>query len=91
MVAVPSPATMTARELLTLIREKDGRVFRTQSEGVFVLTRSRELYEWLLRLGASKFSGGAYLRCSDGPVEYDCYIHRIPVTGGESVWGAAGR
>jgi len=82
---------MTAQDLLDRIRAEDGRILRTQAEGVFVLTRNEGLYQWLLRLGGARFSGGSYLLARDGPREYDCYIHRIPVAGGESIWQAAGR
>jgi muconolactone delta-isomerase len=101
---VPSPADepeLTARQLLRRIRRKGGRVYRMREYGVFVLTDSPDLASWLMKLGARAYSPqnatpmpnvplGSYRRAPGGKIEWDLYIHAIPVAGEQTVWEAAG-
>ena len=103
---VPSPADAPqfyADELVKEIRRRGGRVLRMRTAGVFTLTNDREVASWLLALGASPYRPpwaeqafedgpmGAYKRAHDGPLEWDLWIHIIPVLGEETIWEAAGR
>ncbi len=103
---VPSPADpepLTAEQLLRQLRARGARIFRMREVAVFTITSDVEVARWLQELGAvpyqpqgteHAFGGGplgAYRRARDGRVEWDFYIHRIPVEGEESVWEAAGK
>jgi hypothetical protein len=103
---VPSPADAPqffADELVKEIRARGGHVLRMRESGVFALIRDVELARWLVKLGAKAYRPpwaelahtdgpmGAYKRAHDGPIEWDLWIHIIPVLGEESVWQAAGR
>lgn len=98
---VPSPATsarLTARQLLSKIRREGGRVYRMPDALVFCITNERKLAEWLVAMGGLPYlpagavpgSGvGGYKRAHDGPMEWDIYIHRLPVLGTQTIWEAA--
>jgi hypothetical protein len=101
---VPSPADtpLTAEEFLAKLRERGGRVYRMRQLAVFCLTDSPETAQWLLDLGGVPYlprnatpgevtPRGAYRRARRGKVEWDIYIHTIPVQGEETIWEAAGR
>jgi hypothetical protein len=87
---------MSAGSLITRIREKGGRVYRTANR-VFVLTDDRDLANWLVKLGGKpyvpqgadpKAEPGSYQRARGGPTEWDIVIDPIPVTGETSIWEA---
>lgn len=96
----PSDPPPPAAELLAEIRERGGRVFRMVGpDKVFCLTDSGELAEWLGKKGGKGFAPpnadqtlhympGAFERARGGKVEYDIYIHTIPVEG--SLWEELG-
>ena len=102
---VPSPADAPpffADELVKEIRDRGCHVLRMRYVGVFALVRDKELAQWLVDLGARPYRPpwaelisegplGAYKRAHDGPIEWDLWIHIIPVLGEESIWEAAGR
>lgn len=88
---------MSARSLLRRIRRRGGRIYRMREVAVFVLTDDERLVDWLLSLGAVPFTpagseskAGSYIRAGT-KMEWDLYIHRIPVLDEESIWEAAGR
>lgn len=103
MAKVPSPAdvpTLTARQLLARIRKAGGRVHRMRSYGVFVLTSDEQLAKWLVGLGGKRYTplnadpttpAGSYKRAADGRLEWDVYIHMIPVVGETTIWEAAAK
>lgn len=92
----------TARQLLVKIQRAGGRVYRFPSGSVFVLTDSRELANELVELGGAPYTPqgadqtmevGSYRRARGGTIEWDIYIHAIPVldeTEG-AIWEMAGR
>jgi hypothetical protein len=98
---VPSPADapqVTARQLIREIRRQDGRVFRMREVGVFVVTKNKELAQWLILLGGKPYlpkhmtpayEYGSYRDAPGGPLKWDIYIHSISVRGEQSVWEAA--
>jgi hypothetical protein len=82
----------TAQELVAMIRERGGRLFRMESvEMVFALTTDRGLADDLVRMGGRYNGGGAgYTRSRDPVVvEWDVWIHQIPVSGEATIWEAA--
>lgn len=95
----PAPAR-DAAELLAEIRERGGRVYRMRALRVFCLTDDPELAAWLIKHGGKgyvpqgadrRFVDGAFQRARaslGGKVEYDIWIHTIPVEG--DLWEAAG-
>lgn len=102
---IPSPADVpqfTARQLLRKIRREGGRVLRMREGAVFCLTQSEELAAWLIDRGGKPYApvggkpsytrplGGYELADGDGLVEWDIYLHTIPVREGQTVWEAAG-
>lgn len=103
MATVPSPAdapSLTAGQLLARIRRKGGRVYRMRMVGVFCLTDDEQLALWLIKLGGKRYTpqnaddstpNGAYKRTRGGKLEWDIYIHMIPVLGTRSIWEAASR
>lgn len=98
-MAVPSPATApTARQLVLTIRRRGGRIYRMPQTLVFCITNEPALAEWLLELGGKAYLPahttpgsmvGGYKRAADGPLEWDIYIHTIPVSGEKTIWEAA--
>jgi len=100
---IPSPAdapAMTARQLLGRIRKAHGRVFRMRMASVFVLTSDEQLALWLIKLGGKRYTpinadpttpAGSYRRAPDGGIEWDIYIHMIPVIGDTTIWEAAAK
>jgi hypothetical protein len=98
---VPSPADapqLSARGLLREIRKQDGRIYRMREVAVFVITRNKELAEWLISLGGKpylpknmtpSYELGSYRDARGGPLKWDIYIHAIPVRGEQSIWEAA--
>lgn len=101
---VPSPAdapSLTALELLAKIRKHGGKIYRASELVVFVITRNATLANYLLQLGGHPYlprgadtsvsiePRGGYRRAPDGPLEWDIYIHTIPVLGESTVWDAA--
>ena len=98
---VVQPPQFTADELVAEIRARGGRVYRMREIVVFCLTNDPEVAEWIFRLGGVSFVAphagveyveppGAYKRASGGPLEWDIFIHVIPVIGEKRVWEAAG-
>jgi hypothetical protein len=91
------PAALTigydtsAAELVSKIRERGGRLFRMKDvEMVFVLTTDSELAHALVRMGGRYNGGGGYTRSRDPVVvEWDVWIHQIPVSGEATIWEAA--
>lgn len=102
-MTIPSPAdapTMTARQLLARVRKGGGRVYRMKMVGVFCLTDREDLALWLIKLGGKRYCpqnsdpstpAGAYRRAPGGKIEWDIYIHTIPVLGEKSIWEAASK
>jgi hypothetical protein len=96
---VPEPRpTPTAAEVLAVIRERGGRVYRMREARAFCLTDNRELAGWLVRKGGVTFRGpgndpalvdmpGAYRRERNGKIEWDVWIERIE-TSDISLWDA---
>jgi hypothetical protein len=99
----PPEPPRPAAELLAEIHKRGGRVFRMRSERVCCLTDDPELAVWLTKLGAKSYSTvnhghgldghapGAFYRARPnvgGKVEYDVWIHTIPVEG--DLWKEAG-
>lgn len=103
MTTIPSPADapmMTARQLLARIRKGGGRVYRFRMVSVCCLTDDEQLALWLIKLGGKRYvpqvsdpstPAGSYRRAAGGKVEWDIYIHAIPVLGDKSVWEAAAK
>jgi hypothetical protein len=98
---VPQPPSYTADKLLREIRRRGGRVYRMREIVVFCLTNDEEVAAWLLDLGGHPFAPrsfrltetkvpGAYLRAPEGPLEWDIFIHTIPVLGEKTIHQAAG-
>jgi len=98
------PEELSAEELIHELRARGGRIYCFQEVAVICLTSSAELAAWLHEHGASPYVprgtdraleglplGGAYRRARGGTVEWDFYVHLIPVVGEETVWEAAGR
>ena len=92
--------TMTAGQLLARVRRKGGRVYRMREFAVFVLTDDEELARWMISRGGKRFTpqnadpstpAGSYRRAPGGKLEWDIYIHAIPVLGQRTVWEAAAR
>jgi len=94
---VPSPAAaLTAEQLVSKVKERGGRIYRMRQVRVFVLTGDVALAEWLLGLGGkgytptgSQHPPGAYMRTGQGPVEYDVWVHTIPLSG-PTLWETLG-
>jgi hypothetical protein len=87
---------MTADYLLSKIREQGGRPYRMRGERAFVLTGDEKLAARLVDLGGQAHSpqgaelpDGGYRRTRKGPIEWDVWIHTIPVSG-PSIWEALG-
>jgi hypothetical protein len=97
LTLVPSPAgALTAEQLVAKVKENGGRIYRMRQVRVFVLTSDVALAEWLIGLGGkgytpsgSKHPPGAYMRTRQGPVEYDVWVHTIPLSG-PTLWEALG-
>jgi len=98
---VPEPPQYTADKLVREVRKRGGRVYRMREIVVFCLTNDEQVAAWLLDLGAHPFrpwsftqtgskTPGAYLRAPEGPIEWDLFIHTIPVAGEKRIWDAAG-
>jgi hypothetical protein len=88
-VHIPSPADAkwTAEEFLTEVRRRGGRIYRMPHLRVFALADG-SLAAWLIEQGAGEF--GSYERAR-GVREHDIYLHRVPVSGEESIHQAAAR
>jgi len=82
----------SASEILEKIQAAGGRIYRGRELVVFCLIQDRDVLRWLLLLGAKLHAGGrdGYRRSSDGPIEYDLYLHIIPTSGEQTWWEAAG-
>jgi hypothetical protein len=106
MPHVPSPADQpefTAEEFIRQLKARGARVYRMRVHAVFCLTNDPDTASWLHELraipylprNAERMVGegplGAYRRAKGGPLEWDFYIHTVPVMGDESIWEAAGR
>jgi len=101
MTRVPEPPAYDADQLVAEIRRRGGRVYRMREVVVFCLTNDPEVADWLFGLGGSSFlpryatadptlPPGSYKRAQGGPLEWDLYVHTIPVLGERRVWEAAG-
>lgn len=84
---------MNARELIEQIRKRGGRVLRMKEPpSVFVLTDSEPLVDWLFGRGATPVvTAEPYKRARGGSVEWDVWIHPVPVLGDETLWEASAR
>jgi hypothetical protein len=88
---------MTAEALVERIRAKGGRIHCMPSRMVFVLTSNVELRDGLISLGGRFHSGKGlagshgYKRAREGDaLEWDIWIHQIPVEGDTDIYTAAG-
>lgn len=88
---------MTAEALIERIKARKGRVYCMPSRMVFVLTDDTELRDGLIKLGGRFHSGpglagsSGYKRSREGDaIEWDIWIHQIPVEGDTSIYEAAG-
>lgn len=99
-VPAPQPPPLTAEEFLNEIRHRGGRIIRFRERLVTVLTNDPECAQWLINKGGATFlprnlvssqtgPWGSYRRAPGGPLEWDIYIHHIPVDGETSIWEAA--
>lgn len=82
----------TATEILEkVVASKRGRVGRGRELTVYCLIQDKMLLRWLLLLGAKFFAGSrdGYRRSTEGPIEWDLYLHIIPTKGDETWWEAA--
>ena len=100
---IPSPADTPewdADELVAELRARGCRIHRMREFAVFVLTNDQNVAHWVLGMGGVSFlprnavpadmgPHGGYLRARDGIMEWDVYVHTIPVRGEKSVWEAA--
>jgi hypothetical protein len=97
---VNGEAEYTADELIAEIAERGGRIYRMRAVLAFCITSDPELAEWLVKLGACGYLPvgaertldvpvGAYRRARGGAIEWDLYIHTIPVRGEKTIWEAA--
>lgn len=98
---IPEPAQYDADTLVAEIRRRGGRVYRMRDIVVFALTNDPEVASWIFKLGGTSFlphygsvahvePHGSYRRASGGPLEWDIYVHTIPVTGEKTIYEAAG-
>jgi hypothetical protein len=89
---------MTAKRLIERIKARGGRVFCMDSRMVFCLTTDEALRDGLVELGGRYHSNpstkqggpGGYMRAREGPLEWDIWIHMIPVDGETTIYEAAG-
>jgi len=88
---------MTAEALVERIKARGGRIYTMPSRMVFVLTQDVELRDGLISLGGRYHSGvglagsAGYKRAREGDaLEWDIWIHQIPVEGDTSIYTAAG-
>lgn len=89
---------MTAEALVERIRARGGRIFCMPTRMVFCLTQDTVLRDGLIELGGRyhtyKDVGGeqGYRLSRDmkAPVEWDVWVHMIPVDGPTSIYEAAG-
>jgi hypothetical protein len=93
----------TAEEFIRQLRARGARVYRMRVHGVFCLTNDPETAAWLHQLGAVPYLPrnaertvgegplGSYRRAKGGALEWDFYIHTVPVVGEQTVWEAAGK
>jgi hypothetical protein len=88
---------VTAEALVERIKARKGRVYCMPSRMVFVLTSDPELRDGLIALGGRFHSGrglagsAGYKRSREGDaIEWDIWIHQIPVEGDTDIYTAAG-
>jgi hypothetical protein len=88
---------MTAEALIERIKARGGRIFCMETRMVFVLTTDKELRDGLIKLGGRFHSTnaggglGGYKRSRDSDkLEWDIWIHTIPVEGETTIYEAAG-
>jgi len=88
---------MTAEALIERIKARKGRVYCMPSRMVFCLTQDVELRDGLIKLGGRYHSGvglagsAGYKRAREGDaLEWDIWIHQIPVEGDTTIYEAAG-
>ena len=89
---------MTAEKLVERIRAKGGRLICLPSRMVFCLTTDETLREGLIKLGGRYHSSsagdggpGGYKPARDSDkLEWDIWIHQIPVEGEQTIYEAAG-
>lgn len=89
---------MTAEKLVERIHARGGRVFCLPSRMVFVLTTDEVLRDGLMELGgrfhstATGGGPGGYKRGRQkgDKIEWDIWIHTIPVEGETTIYEAAG-
>lgn len=94
---------LSAARFLREVHRQGGRVYRMPEIYVFCITSNPDLAAWLIKLGATPYQPrgtvrsihmlplGAYERARGGTVEWDLYIHDLPVSGEETIHEAAGR
>src|SRR5262245_6725276 len=99
-VPAPVPPPLNALDIPYVISHRYGRIIRFRERLVTVLTNDPECAHWLIKQGGATFlprhlepgqTGpfGSYRRSPGGPLEWDIYIHHIPVDGEETIWAAA--
>lgn len=95
MSASEVKARLRAAELIEHTREHSGRVHRFAGR-VFVITNNAELAEWLMKHGATAYTGtgargDSYLRAPDGVREWDLSLNTVPLLDDdpEALWEAA--
>ena len=85
---------MTAERLIERIKARGGRVHCMPSRMVFCLTDDTELRDGLIALGG-RFHSTADIKGEKGykrgdHLEWDIWIHQIPVEGPTTIYEAAG-
>jgi hypothetical protein len=90
---------MTAKKLIERIEARGGRVICMPTRMVFCLTTDPELRDGLIKLGGRYYSSPTHINTEAGykrgrepgdSLEWDIWIHTIPVEGEQTIYEAAG-